>query len=87
MLTTRQVRLLVKESPAPNRLKSAMRIARVTQEDVSNGTGFTQSTVSRIANSFSERLTVKVAAKFAWFFGCQIEDLFPRETTVGPHRQ
>lgn len=81
MLTPRQLQLLRREPEAPNRLKAAMRLAGKTQIEVGAGTGFTQGMVSRIANT-SNGVTVATAARFATYFGCRIEDLFPLQVSV-----
>jgi transcriptional regulator with XRE-family HTH domain len=86
MLTARQLVQLRNEPGAPNRLKAAMRIANTTQAAVSAATGIDQSSVSRIANSNGPGVTVQTASKLAAFFGCQISDLFPRETSVEARR-
>lgn len=85
MMTARQLQELRREPAKPNRLKAAMKIAGARQVDVSAGTGLDQSHVSRIANS-GPAVALETAAKLAAFFGCEISDLFPRETAVeAPH--
>ena len=81
MMTTRQLQQLRKEPAEPNRLKAAMKITGARQVDVSAATGLDQSHVSRIAN-MGPAVALETAAKLAGFFGCEIADLFPRETSV-----
>jgi len=81
MLNARQIQQLRREPAEPNRLKAAMRLANKTQNDVSVGTGLAQAHVSKIATR-GQRVTLETTAKLAAYFGCQIADLFPRETAV-----
>lgn len=82
MLTPKQIEVL-RESPlAPNRVKVAMRLAGLTQVEVAAKLGITQSHVSEIANGNYSSLPLDTARKFATFFGCLIEDLFPSREAV-----
>jgi len=65
-----------------NRLNAARRIAKLTQIDVAEGTGFTQPYVSAVDSGKHATITVDNARKFAVFFGCSIEDLFPAKSEV-----
>jgi predicted XRE-type DNA-binding protein len=62
----------------PNRVKAAAAIAAICQQDVVEGTGFAQPYVSDVFRGRYEKITVDNARRFAEFFGCTIEDLFPR---------
>lgn len=79
MLNARQLQQLRQEPGNPNRVKAAMRLARATQLMVSAGTGLAQSHISKVAND-GPSVTVETASKLARFFGCRIEDLFPRQS-------
>lgn len=66
-----------------NRVALAMELAEVTQVQVAEKTGFTQSYVSRIKNGiYSEDLPGETMRAFADYFGCAIEDLFPAREAV-----
>lgn len=81
LLTDDQLTALraVPVSPAmPNRVKVAASLANLDQQAVVDGTGFTQPYVSDVFRGRYERITVDNARKFADFFGCAIEDLFPK---------
>lgn len=60
-----------------NRLAKAIELATVTQQALAEATGLTQAYVSNVARQQYETITVTNAYKFARFFGCAIEDLFP----------
>lgn len=80
MLSREQKRLLEKTRVTrrePNRLKLAMKLAGVTQEQLEAATGIPQPNISNIANGKSPKLTVERARTLASFFGCAIEDIFP----------
>lgn len=49
----------------------------VTQVSVAAAIGVTQAYVSDVARQRHRTITVANARKFAHFFGCRIEDLFP----------
>jgi predicted XRE-type DNA-binding protein len=61
----------------PNRVKVAAALANVEQQAIVEHTGFTQPYVSDVFRGRYERITVDNARKFADYFGCLIEDLFP----------
>ena len=67
----------------PNKLRLALTLTRSQQVDIVGETGMQPSVVSdflagrRGSSSGSLKLTVDTAQKFADFFGCHIEDLFP----------
>jgi predicted XRE-type DNA-binding protein len=66
----------------PNRVKVAAALARVEQQAVVDGTGFPQPYVSDVYRGRYERITVDNARRFAEYFGCSIEDLFPARQAV-----
>jgi transcriptional regulator with XRE-family HTH domain len=66
----------------PNRVKVAAALAGVEQQDIISGTGLTQPYVSDVYRGRYPRITVDNARKFAEYFGCAIEDLFPAREEV-----
>jgi len=81
-LTARKLREL-RESPTEgNRVARAIELAEVTQLDVKDGTGLPQPYISDVARNRYQTITVDNAHKFAEYFGCQIEDLFPVREAV-----
>ena len=62
----------------PNRLRVALGMAKAKQTDISAETGLLQSVVSDFVNGNYGDLNVETARKFADFFGCYIDDLFPK---------
>lgn len=65
-----------------NRIARAMELAGVTQVQVAERTGFTQSYVSRVLNGRYSALPGETMRTFADVFGCAIEDLFPAREAV-----
>ncbi len=65
-----------------NRVARAIELADVTQMDVAATTGLPQSYISDVARNRYQTITVDNARKFADYFGCQIEDLFPAREAV-----
>jgi transcriptional regulator with XRE-family HTH domain len=62
-----------------NRIKQAMKLAGLTQVQVAQAIGIAQSQVSEdAAGKFSE-LSLAKARAYAALFGCDVDDLFPRE--------
>jgi transcriptional regulator with XRE-family HTH domain len=80
MLTRKQLAdLRTAEVAGSNRLDTAMKLAGVTQMQLSQAIGLTQSYISRIKNGHHDAgLPGETMRMFAEFFGCAIEDLFPR---------
>mgnify|MGYP003135082705 CR=1 FL=1 len=62
-----------------NRLRQAIELAGVTQTEVSHDLRIPQSYVSDVANNRYGTITVQSAHRFANYFECRIEDLFPME--------
>lgn len=60
-----------------NKLALAIEIAETTQSAVVEATGYRAAYVSDVARGRYPAITVPNASKFAEFFGCAIEDLFP----------
>lgn len=70
----------LKQQPAVdgnNRVAIAIRLLDVTQAEVAEGADLPQQYVSDVARNRYRTITVENAQKFADFFGCIIEDLFP----------
>ena len=76
MLTEQQLAVLRSE-PGSNRVAKAMALAGVTQVTVAKALRLTQPYVSDVARARYRTITVENAWKFATYFGCRIEDLFP----------
>lgn len=81
-LNGRKLREL-RESPTEgNRIARAIELADVTQLDVEQGTGLPQPYISDVKRNRYQTITVDNARKFAEYFGCAIEDLFPKSEAV-----
>ena len=76
MLTKQQLAMLRTET-GTNRVAKAIDLAGVTQVTVAEALGLPQPYVSDVARRRYKTITVENARKFAQFFGCSIEDLFP----------
>ncbi len=76
MLTAKQLAVLRAE-PGTNRVAKAIALAGVTQGAVAAALGFPQPYISDVARRRYQTITVANARKFAHYFGCSIEDLFP----------
>jgi transcriptional regulator with XRE-family HTH domain len=61
----------------PNRVRVAAAMAGVTQAAIVESTGLVQAYVSDVMRGRYQTITTDNAHKFAEFFGCAIEDLFP----------
>lgn len=80
MMTTEQLETL-RTAPlgeATNRLRIAFALTDRRQSEAVAATGIVASNLSDIVNGKYTRITVETAGKLADFFGCAIEDLFPR---------
>jgi transcriptional regulator with XRE-family HTH domain len=83
-LTPKQLRRL-RDTPSKageNRVAVAFELAEVTQNTVAAATGLPQPYISDVARNRYQTITVDNAYKFAEFFGCQIEDLFPSKEAL-----
>lgn len=79
-LTKPQIRELQRASlDGPNKVRKAMGLAGVTQVQVARAIGITQPHVSEIVNGKYSSLPLDTARDFADFFGCALDDLFPRQ--------
>lgn len=76
MLSEQQL-VILRSEPAANRVAKAILLAGVTQTVLAEAVGLTQPYVSDVARGQYQTITVENARKFARFFGCGIEDLFP----------
>ncbi len=65
-----------------NRVGRAIELTGLTQLAVAAATKLPQPYVSDVARGRYQTITVDNAHKFADFFGCAIEDLFPSRNTV-----
>jgi len=76
VLTEQQLAILRTE-PGTNRVAKAIALAGVTQVTIAEALGLPQPYVSDVARQRYRTITVENARKFATYFGCSIEDLFP----------
>ena len=76
MLNEEQLATLRSESGL-NRVAKAISLAGVTQVTIAKKLGLPQPYVSDVARCRYRTITVENARKFARYFGCSIEDLFP----------
>lgn len=82
-MTHKQLKEL-RAAPVPesgNRITIACELTGRTQMDCSRQTGLTPQYVSDMARGRFRNISIDNARKFATFFGCHIEDLFPATTT------
>lgn len=61
----------------PNKLRLALQMAGVSQDECVRVTGFPQPYVAQVMAGRNKTITVRNAGRFAEFMGCAIEDLFP----------
>jgi transcriptional regulator with XRE-family HTH domain len=78
-MTQKQLKALRSQpvSESGNRIVNACAITGKTQMDCSRATGLTPQYVSDMARGRFRNISIDNARKFAEFFGCHIEDLFP----------
>ena len=76
MLTKQQLAILRVE-PGVNRVAKAISLTGVTQLTVAEALGLPQPYVSDVARQRYRTITVEKGRKFANYFGCCIDDLFP----------
>jgi transcriptional regulator with XRE-family HTH domain len=83
-LTPKQLRelRLAAVGPAGNRVGAAMALAGLTQAQVADGMLVAQPYVSDVARGRHATITLENARKFAVFFGCDVDDLFPAKAQV-----
>lgn len=82
LLNTRQLRELREAKTEGNRVAKAIELAETTQLEVAAATGLPQPYVSDVSRNRYQTITVDNARKFADYFGCAIEDLFPAREAV-----
>ena len=83
-MLTRQQLATLRTEPGTNRVAKAIELAGVTQVTVAEALGLPQPYVSDVARRRYRTITVENARKFAKFFGCSIEDLFPASDESEP---
>ena len=60
-----------------NRVRAARQFVRLTQQQLADAIDMTQTSLSDLERQRYGTTTVTTARKFAEYFGCAIEDLFP----------
>lgn len=68
--------------PSGNRIQVALDLIGETQVGLARSLGMPQSYVADTVRGRWQSTTVDTARKFATFFGCSIEDLFPPRQAV-----
>jgi DNA-binding Xre family transcriptional regulator len=68
--------------PSGNRIATAFEISKRPQMDLVRTAGLTPQYVTDVKAGRFQSITVENARKFAEFFGCAIEDLFPAREAV-----
>jgi transcriptional regulator with XRE-family HTH domain len=81
-LSSKKLRELRETPTTGNRIAKAIDLAGVQQQEIEVATGLTQPYISDVARNRYRTITVDNAHKFAEYFGCQIEDLFPSREAV-----
>lgn len=81
-LTSKQLTELKRQPTKGNRVAAAIRMLELTQTEVADGAHLPQQYVSDVARNRYQTITVDNAQKFADYFGCIIEDLFPAREAV-----
>lgn len=81
-LTSAQLKQVRRTPPGQSRVRSARHAAGLTQESLAAELGITQSALSDLERQRYADITLKTASKFADFFGCAIEDLFPAKAAL-----
>lgn len=76
-LTAAQLYEVCQADSSGDRIRAARLALELTQVQLAAELGLTQSTLSYLERQRSADVTVETARKFAEFFGCAIEDLFP----------
>lgn len=79
-LTKAQLRRLQQtEAAHGNRVEAARRMLNLSQLAMQEQAGIRQTYISAVERGNYRTVTVDSARRFAEFFGCTIEDLFPSE--------
>jgi transcriptional regulator with XRE-family HTH domain len=84
MLTRKQLTQL-RRSPlnaTNNRIKTAMKLAGLTQIQVAAAVGVAQSQVSEDAAGKFSDVSLTKARAYADLFGCDVDDIFPKEQAL-----
>jgi DNA-binding Xre family transcriptional regulator len=83
-MTSKQLRELRGRpvSVSGNRIAVAFEISKRPQMDLVRETGLTPQYVTDVKAGRFQSITVDNARKFAEFFGCAIEDLFPAREAI-----
>lgn len=82
-LTSTQLRRLRADATGSgNRVRAARALMKMTQQQLADAIGLTQTTLSDIERQRYGTVTVDTARKLSDFFGCSIEDLFPAKQAV-----
>lgn len=68
--------------PAGNRIRAARQLLELTQQELAEKLKLTQSALSDMERGRFGRTTIDTGHRFAEFFGCAIEDLFPASQEV-----
>lgn len=77
VLSEHQLAQLRKAPTEPNRVRKAMELLGLTQEQVAEGIGVTQSHINKIVNGNYVSLPLDTAQSLAGYFGCPTDVLFP----------
>lgn len=77
-LTKTHLQTLRRLKPGENRLSKALELAGITQTACALDLGYPSSYVSDLTRDRYQDMTLKNARKFADYFGCAIEDIFPK---------
>lgn len=72
----------LRKSKSASRLREARSILGLTQEQLAEAVGVSQSSLSDLERQRYGGVTIDTAHRFAEFFGCSIEDLFPSREAV-----
>jgi transcriptional regulator with XRE-family HTH domain len=81
-MTSTQLKQLRAASVDGNRLGLAFHLDERTQADCARATGFSAQYINDVKAGRIQNVTVENAHKFAEFFDCAIEDLFPAREAV-----
>ena len=87
-LTSRQLRELraTVVDEGGNRVTTAMKLLEITQAALADAIDESQPYISDVVRGRYSTITLTKARKFAEYFGCSIEDLFPTRDLQESHR-
>jgi transcriptional regulator with XRE-family HTH domain len=85
-LTTEQLESLraMPLGEMPNKVRVALAAVNAKQLDLAADAKFDAAQVSRIVNGDYVSIQLETAQRVAEFFGCSVDDLFPRRVAVTP---